>query len=427
MADQLKEVYNNTVFIGQLTNGVTVATTNATTQLVIKDAQVSNNAVYSSLAITPTLSVNNSLTASLASSVTGSEIVDVSSSVVVSAPSTTAFSFQSFGTWTSANSSPSTVSFRTDRLVNGATAYSQVTFSSAAASTGYTPVYDFYNVGSNFVYTYWDGNSSTYLIRRVGGPNGAETVISSSSYWPWARGDTDKFHTITGSNVRTYSSDTTNTTNVAITHPNWNGGTTSYPRSAFANGLLFYSNDSYGTNVCWAINPTTGFAAYITIGSQASWAQNTYFDVCFIGGFYYIIKSTDTTSGAAGTFYVYRVADFGPLTSGNISAGTVSGTTIQSISYVPAVGNFSHAHKLDKTNGDIYYLLSTSGTVYTYRVVNAITGVIKPNFVVTMGSINATHNTLSAPATGDDSANKLNTTLYPTSMRLRITGVQSTL
>jgi hypothetical protein len=421
MADQLKEIYNNTVYIGQLTNGVPVATTDATTQLVIKDVQVSNNAVYSSLGITPTLSVNNSLTASLASSVTGSEIIDVSSSAIVSVPAIT-FNSLSYSKWISATGAGS-VTTTVSRLANSAVSSSLDTYSSSAAATGYTPVKDFFFVNSNFYFTYEDGNSSTYLVRRSGGPTTADSVVSSSVYQPWVRGGTDKFHSVVSNSVRTYSDTTNNFTNSStITHANWGSTTSSYPRAAFANGLVFYSNDSYSQNICWAINPTTGIAAYISTSWPVSWTSNTFFDVCFVGGFYYLVKST--TAAGSSVFYTAKVEDFGALTSSNINVSAVSSINT---GYTAGNTTFNNAYKLDKATGDLYYIVSVSGNTYTYGVTNIITGATKPNLVVTMGSSNMNHNSIANPSNVDDSANKLNTTFYPTSMRLRITGVQSTL
>jgi hypothetical protein len=78
MADILKEIYNGTILPSDIyTSGAfTLATTNSTTQYVIKDINVSDSFIG-----TPVLEVNNTNLTGLKSSVSGSEIVDVSSTV----------------------------------------------------------------------------------------------------------------------------------------------------------------------------------------------------------------------------------------------------------------------------------------------------------------------------------------------------------
>ena len=77
MADQVKEIFTGTISSSDVATGsTTLFTTDASTQYVIKDVQVSSNFIGA-----PKLVVNNFDVASLATSVTGSEIVDVSSTV----------------------------------------------------------------------------------------------------------------------------------------------------------------------------------------------------------------------------------------------------------------------------------------------------------------------------------------------------------
>lgn len=425
MADQLKEIYNNTVYIGQLSNGVTVASTNSTTQLVIKDAQVSNNTVYSSLGITPTLAVNNSLVASLQGSVSGSEIIDVSSSAIVTVPAVT-FLQTSYATWGITSNTPGSLTSYTNKTVNGVLSNSSSS-SVSINGTGYSgQIWNFWTIGSDFYFFYGDGNSTTYLIRKAGGPTGTESNVTTSSWQPWTRGATDKLHTVDATVIKTYNATAnTITSSPTITHPNWGSTISSYPRTSFANGLVFYVNSYYGASALWAFNPTTGKGAYITTSGSPGPAGNTVMEVCYIGGFYYAVF-TDNTAASTGNIYVYRIADFGGLTTTDIS---VSGTLLYTMTgaYVPLTNPYYNYPKLDPVTGDFYHLTSTSGNVFTYKVANVVQGIQKSNFVVTMPGSSSSNNVLSTPNSVDDSANKLNTTFYPQSMRLRITGVQSTL
>lgn len=443
MADQIKEISNGTYAIGALTNGVPIASTDADTQYVVKDIHVQDNEL-TDIDATLDFVVNGVNVADIDTSVTGSEIIDVSSTAV--AQTTASFSNETFQVLMPSNEANAKINTFTRKLVNGNLAYTAPVTQSAAISGGLnngTYIVGYATVGSNFFYWTDDGNSTQYLYRRVGGINGTqETVANITSYNPVVFNGVDKFYWVTTSQIRTYNAatNTHSAVNLQTSGVDWGNLVYSYPRISFANGLVFWTSNSNGglaqNTGCYAINPTTGgmiriFNSVGTIGTAIS--QETVMEVFYSNSTYYIV-STETT-GSSRDLFVRTVADFGPLTS--VSTTTTAVTTVYSgvDTYTSEAALATNWPIADRTNNKLYFMSSETipaGFSYVYKNFDPITQTFGSSISINVSSIspnsnNATTFKLSGYTLTSDSANKLNTTFYPQSVTLRVTGVETTL
>lgn len=433
MADQIKEISNGTYTIGALSNGVPIASTDADTQYVVKDITVRNNTL-SSVGATLDFVVNNVNVADIDASVTGSEIIDVSSTAVARATAST-FRTSTIEVWMPTNTTGSRVTTITNRLVNDVTASSVTTQSAAltgAPSSG-TQLVSWAFIGSNFYYWFDEGNSSQGLYRRAGGVNGTETAVPNiSSYHPVVFDGVDKFYWVTASQIYTHNATTNTNTAVNLNTTggvSWPGSLPSYPRISFANGLVFWCNNAQTES--WAINPSTGRMA--RIGNTVAATNNGVFLVYHTGGTYYLVTTADVGANTTGTLYVSTISDtvVGPLTTTN-TLGNWTFVYGQS-TYTPRNALNGYWPKI-MPNGDFVFMsLETSGSVYVYKRFNVVTQTFATPFTINVSTItpNAGGSYSAAPfrtiSVADDSANKLNTTFYPQSATLRVTGVETTL
>lgn len=443
MADQIKEISNGTYGIGALTNGVPIASTDADTQYVVKDIHVQDNEL-TDVDVDLDFVVNGVNAASINSSASGSEIIDVSSTAVAQA--TASFSDETFQVLMPSNGANAKINTFNRKLVNGNLGYTGTVTQSAAITTSLdsgTYIVGFTTVGSNFFYWTDDGNSSQALYRRVGGINGTqETVANITNYNPVVFNGVDKFYWVTTSQIRTYNAatNTHSAVNLQTSGVDWGNLVYSYPRISFANGLVFWTSNSNGglaqNTGCYAINPTTGGMIRIynsvgTIGTAIS--QETVMEVFYSNGTYYIV-STETT-GSSRDLFVRTVANFGPLTSGGTT--TTSVTTVYSgvDTYTSEAALATNWPIADRTTNKLYFMSSETdptGYVYVYKNFDPITQTFGNSISIDVSSIspnanNATIFKLSGYALANDSANKLNTTFYPQSVTLRVTGVETIL
>lgn len=431
MADQIKEISNGTYRIGELSNGVPIASTNATTEYVVKDIYVQNNQLPA-LGAALNFNVNNVTAANLSSSVSGSEIIDVSSTAVAVA-SPAAFTVTNFENWMPTGSGGSRINSLATRSVNGLTASATNTQSAAItnSASGSTNIVSWATIGSNFYYWTHDGNSDQRLFRRAGGVNGTQTQIANiNAYMPIVFNGVDKFHWLDSTVIFTHNATTNTNTNVSLNTggTQWNGTLSSYPQIDFANGLVFIQNSAFGS--VFAVNPTTGRMS--DIGNFTAPTINTAFSVHFAAGVYTFLYTSNTSPGATGTIYFNSVAEsaVGPLTTVNT---TVNATYLGSVSgYTPETNLQNHWPKKDADGNFIFLDNSTVAPIFVYKRVNMVTRAFISPITADMSSVSPNTTTPSAApfrtvSIADDSANKLNTTFYPQSVTLRVTGVETTL
>jgi hypothetical protein len=431
MADQIKEISNGTYGVGALSNGVPIASTDADTQYVVKDIHVQNNTL-------PTVSaglnfvVNGVAAANIGTSVSGSEIVDVSSTAV--AQVTADFQLRVFENWMVTNTTSSRINTQTSRLVNGAVASSVLT-QSAQITNGLSnsgTIVSWATIGSNFYYWISDGNVTQALYRRAGGIDGTQTTIPNMTvYTPAVFDGVDKFHWITASQVWTHNAtaNTTTAVNLDTTGVSWAASVSSHPRISFTNGLIFWSHsESSGT---WAINPSTGKMSYIA--TSIATAANTAFGVYHTGGTYYILYTDDTSAANTGAIYVRTISDtiVGPLTSAN-TTGSSTAVYGQAV-YTPRNALSAHWPKISPNGEFVFLSVESTSAAYVYKRFNVVTRTFATPYTLDASTIVpsaggsyqlAPFRTLSIT---NDSANKLNTTFYPQTATLRVTGVETTL
>lgn len=431
MADQIKEISNGTYGIGALSNGVAIASTDANTRNVVKDIQVQNNQL-TAVGATLDFVVNGINVADIDASVTGSEIIDVSSTAVASVP---VANFQStvFENWMRTDSANSRINTRTGRTINGFDSSAVLTQSAAivTSATNSSVIVSWYFIGENFYYNTDDGNSVQNLYRRTGGINGTETLIASISNWqPVVFNGVDRFHWVTGTQIFTHNA-TTNTNsavNLISAGTSWSGTISSNPRISFANGLVFLQNSSFFS--IFAINPTTGRMSDIAVSFAV--AQNTAMEAYLSNGRYFFVTTSDTAGGLTGALRVQTCPEtaVGPLTSVNTTPSTA--VIYNQNTYTPKVALTGHWPKMSPNGEFVFLSVETSGSVYVYKRFNVVTQTFAAPFTLNVSTItpNAGASYSVAPfrtlSVADDSANKLNTTFYPQTATLRVTGVQTT-
>jgi len=418
MADQLKEIYAGTLTVADIatTGAATLATTNANTQYAIKDVSVSGTFGAGS----PTLTVNGFSVADLSSNATGTEIVDVSSTIKYQA-------FSSAPTLTATTqkliSYVGTAPSYTDKLsynLNG------VASSSTGGTTAITNALDNYTSTHNYAiatdgslfYVYWDGNSSASLYKRAGSSNGSQTTVKTVSYGWFVFNGTDTYYyadyNASTSTLYKYNINTGVTTSTSV------GAAlagTSYPSACLMNDgyiLVNYSGNGQ-TSALTIVNPTTG--AYTTISGLS--------DVSVSGTNYQIRGYYDSTTNRY-TLYkrfngtLYKHALNGAVTVGS---GYSGGVTNSSYSISTSVGG--------ATSGFNTGYVSVDSTNYTM----AIHGVADKTELATFNTASSTLTTGIAwlPYRTNSDSIIQNTTVstsasnFTATVKIRVTGVKSTI
>lgn len=283
MADTLKEIYNGTVTMSGVasTGAFTMVTTDASTQYVIKDVHVTG---YLPASTEPVLQVNGFSCGSLAADLSGSEIVDINSTIKYCAysvaPTLKSIAYKAYDYQSG--------SFRTGNYssVNGVTfpASTDATSSSAVSSllSSYASINAF-AVSSNgsVIWAYGDGNSSTGIYRREGGINGTETQIISLSYaWAVFNGTSNIYYS--GNNngtVFNYNIESGTTTSVGCGY----GTYYSYPNAHYMNNGMILAYTGNQNDLYVIINPATGatspiYGLPVWGNSGSSYRMTGYYD-----------------------------------------------------------------------------------------------------------------------------------------------------
>lgn len=418
MADTLKEIYAGTLTVADIaTNGAaTLATTDANTQYVIKDVSVSG--VFAT-GNTPALSVNGYSVADLSTSATGSEIVDVSSTI----------KYQAF-------TSAPTLTETTQRVVSGTTnnfalqdkLFYNINGVAATSSGGSTAIVANLTNGNtthNFAlaadgslfYVYWGGDSTGSLYKRAGGPNGTQTTIKTVSYGWFVFNGVDTYYYAENPNPSTlykYNINTGVTTSVSCAQTLAN---TSYPSASLMNDgniLVNFSGNAQVTALT-IVNPTTGAYTDVTGLTSVSMSGQSY----QIRGYYNSATNRYTLYRRKdGT--LYKSALNGALTVGSAYGGGVTSTShTLSTSIGGATSGFNTGYvQVDSDN----YTMAIHGVADKTELTNFYT----PTNTLTAGI------TWLPYRTDSDTIIK-NTTIttaasnFTNTVKVRVTGVKSTI
>lgn len=409
MADTTVEIYNNTIpWAGYTNNAQTLITTDASTRYVIKDVEIDSNGYNSTL--TPSLKINNTKVATLSGNLSGSEIMDINSTLSISLPDTSSTYFTLNGTYSNQAYQGLSTNNNADAYFSGslaAPATSTNSLSSVSTFTnGATPKYC-WTVGSDFYYFAFDGNSSTALYRRAGGPNGTETVIFSNSYSPICFDGVSKFYCVLSGTLYSYNTVTNTATSLGI---NIGSGTT-YPVLAYCNGFLFWfytysSNSMQWYHIATGNNGTTSCANY---GSSVGWS--VFYDSSASVGQYRVIHLPN--NGSYGTGHAY--SDFTVNSAGN---------SLTSYSYGSLSTSISYTGSMSSTGNKYAIMLGSSSNASSIYVVDKSMGVISSKNINVSGgygfnTIPSTVSIISTPSTAQQNA------LGP-SLKLRVTGIKQT-
>lgn len=365
MADTLKQIYAGVISMSDVANtgGIQLASTDANTQYVIKDVSVSG--AFTSTA-TPTLNINGFSVAGLNTNASGSEIVDVSSTIeykaFASAPAlikktVSLIDNLRMTTKVETYANGSTISASTD---------SQTT-SSISTVTGNSNL--LINSSGSLFYSNIDGNSQVQLYKNV---DNVETQIFAGSYcWIVCDGVSKYYYTkANNSYLWTYNIETGAETS------RYTGGNilsnTSYPSAWWMNNgkiLINYSGNGQ-TSSFWILDPTSGGPSSVSI-QDVSVSGTTY----RISGFY------DSVTGAY-TFYkrfnttLYKnysvggVNSFTQYTIPSDSYATSGYTTCDATKYSWALHGVSGGTKLftlDTSTG-----VSTTSDFLSSRTMNGL-------------------------------------------------------
>jgi hypothetical protein len=405
MADTINEIYNSSISLSDVaaTGKTTIITTDANTRYVIKDVQVDGALAGSTAAA---LIVNNMPVADVSTSVAGSEIVDINSTVVYKAfatpPSIQAVSFEGFA---------STAAYRSSvyGTLNGAlsTNYSAATNTDTFLNTNvdlYTGNFLRATNGDLF-YVYWDGNSVTTLYKRAGGPNGTQTTIIGMSYgWVVSNGVDSYHYCNNGQNtVYTYNINTGVTTTVAG-YPE-TLSTSSYPNATYMNSgkiLVNVTGNSDPTRLL-IVNPYVAQRLVINLNN-----------VSFSGQSY---KASGFLDPATGLYTLFRrmntqlnVAQLGSVAA---VSGTYSGAVSQSVVTVPAILSNAYIEQTSSTYS--YALHGVTGKTELVEV-SLSTGSAVIKTFLPFSTVNSAFNTTASAALASN---------FTGSVNLRITGVKS--
>lgn len=401
MADQLKEIYAGTLTVADIaaTGSVTLATTNANTQYVIKDVSVDGTFMPSSL---PTLQNNGFDVASLVRSAYGSEIMDINSTLKYKAYATApvltqtalklvsgmagAFIYQDLLTYN--------INAETSRYAGSST---NIGVDLISASSGQTLSYATATDGSLF-YVYWDGNSVSRLYKRVGGPNGSDGVVIDLSYgWIVFDGVATYYwmSNSAGSTLYKYNINTAVTTAVPM------GvvlAAASYPSAYMMNDgkILVNTTGNSDSAILWIIDPVANTKTQVNGLPDYPLSSNYR-----ISGYY---------NATTGKYTLYKRQGMGLLKvtlSAAVTMGTAySGANSYAIYSLPSnysnctyvqVTSTSYALGLHQVNGktDLFVLDTTTSTTSTvafipYRtqsdtiIKNTTTSAVPSDFTATV-------------------------------------------
>lgn len=442
MADQIKEISNGTYGIGALSNGVAIAGTSATTQYVVKDIQVQNNTL-ANVSAGLDFVVNGVNVAGIDTSVTGSEIIGVSSTAVAQA--TADFDTQGFDIIFPSNVALSKIYTYSNKLVNENFSYAAATTESAAITTTLSSgalIRGYATIGSNFYYWIQGTTTVSALYRRGGGINGTETLVPDiTNNMPVVFDGVDKFYWVAGTAIYTHNA-TTNTNSFVniINDANWSGGViTASPRISYANGFVFWTSTLNGGNSSqngiFAMNPTTGNVLFIqrAVGALGlAIAGETVLEVFYSNSTYYIVSTPGT--GTVRDLFVRTIADFGPLTTSTLQSKFATTVYTNSGGYTAKTALDGSWPAVDMAAKKLMFMSNESlenDYLYVYKNFDPITQTFGPKLTVSLASANPRSTTASVVKLAnyrlvDDSANKTNATFYPQTATLRVTGVQTT-
>lgn len=274
MADTTVEIFKGTITpasIGSGNTSQTLVTTDASTRYVIRDVNVGTSTFPS--AATPYLAVsdfNTGVSLTSGAKFSGTEIVDVSSTikaafsslsatiVTLSYPTTSGPSYQKIG--------------ELNRILNGTReSGTSVSATYSGYFTSETNGYFVAGDGDCFL-MYNDGNSVSRLEKYAGGWGGTQTIVKSLTWSRVTYAGGGIYYWLESGNVYKYDANTETTTSVATSA---SMPTSSYPRLNYNGGLLYsYPGTGY-SNSFDIINPDNGYRINVNVSGFVGSSSST--------------------------------------------------------------------------------------------------------------------------------------------------------
>lgn len=415
MPDTLKQFYNATIDVTGLTGNqtATLFTNDATTRAVIKDIAVANT-----FPVVPNLTVAGTPTAALSGNLSGSEIVDVSQAVQVSFPAALQFSQVNIQYLTSSSAGTRTVT--SSSRINGVSVKDTAAVLTNPAPTSWNPNgYHYVAADNDVFYVQQNGSNNFILTKTAGGPGGTASNVVNSTY-PVAFDGRYYYYLTSTTNLRRFDPETETTTDTTLSSSVPAAST--YARMIHSNGYLMYiaANNN---------NP------YIIKISNGIWAFQSGYGSFGPGGVYTgVITSMPS-------FFIDPVT----LVATIYWVDSVN-ATFKTRSIGPASTNSFTANQ---TNSTVPFYISKSANSwgpFASTVQQKVTALVDANTALMYYSNNASYivditsdtgdwpqtTLLSASTTFDfffSSSNPtptVNTTNFPSTISLRVTGVEVT-
>jgi hypothetical protein len=413
MPDTLKQFYNATIDVTGLTGDqtATLFTNNSTTRAVIKDIDVANT-----FPATPNLTVAGTIVASLGSNLTGSEIIDVSQAVAMSfstpltyASSTAAYlnstGVQRVATAYTINGtqvSSTTVDQATPALESGA---------NYVTAVYYAPDGDVFSAQTN-------GDANWYMLKNAGSASGTRTTINTgntTNFSSIAFDGVNTFYWFTSTtNLRAYNADTETTTNTTVaTLP----GASSRSRLVHSNGYLLYASSA--GNYLHIVEISTGrWALFNSITSE--WTETTQFP-----GFWFEPSTRVATFmyffSGNNLYYRHISPTIPAFTSGSQTISTSWSAVTRSPSSFAGRGAATSSIHIVLSSADGGVMLD--GSIFP-SVLSGLSGDVA-GWTLT-GPLSSANAAVWRPRRVVSLSPTLNTTNFPNTISLRVTGVEVT-
>lgn len=409
MPDTLKQLYSGTINVTGLTGNqtATLFTNNATTRVVIKDVDVTNT-----FPIQPNLTVGGTGVAAIVGSLTGSEIVDVSQAVGISFPTALSYSQLNLQYLTS-NAGNTSRTISTAYRINSIQVSSTSATADNAANRSNSMHGYYYVAADNDVFFHQHNGTTAYILsKRAGGPTGTGSNIVNSQY-PIAFDGRFYYYLTSTTNLRRFDPETETTTDTTIVAI---ADAFSGARMIHSNGYLFYIYADGAPP--YIIKISNGFWSYQTGWSGIYTGNNRSMPGFFIDPVtlvvtsIYVDGSSQTirarTNSAASSFASSSQTDSAAPTYVTKSQTTWSPQTNVTTPMVAMTG--PNTGLMHFGNSETYLFDCTTAAAAGWTNSGPLTTTVDPNFIFSA--------TFPTPT--------VNTTNFPTSLALRVTGVEIT-
>lgn len=420
MADTVKEIYNGTLTYGNYSSGLqTLFTTDTSTQYVIKDVQLVASGYSPTEA--PALTINTTAITQIATSLSGWEVVDVSSAAKIKNMMVNDPMIFDVGYMDSSTASMSYASAGgLDASTSGGfatTSHTVPTLTSITTQlTNYSYILWWGMIGSNFYYATHNGNDSQGLYRRAGSINGTETTVFTGSYTGICFDGTSSFYWVQSNTLKKHDA-TTNITS-SIMPGSFSSGST-YCSICVCNNVIFWLGCYNASGNIYTYDVGKGQMSYLSYSDTFSSNVNGW------------IPFYDSTTS---TFKIYvgnlqgSNSSWGIFTANyNTTTGVVSSPSYTASSSGPSTGLSSIYARTAVVASGYCVFMGSSGTNTTmstmYLLDSSFKVLASKALPVLVYSGQAYGNTRIIPKVVPTTSDK--NTLGP-SISLRITGIKIT-